>query len=362
MRRELGPSSTMPTVQRSSWRDTVLQPHPAPLHEHVSVPVAAPGATTPLPPRRRSAGLVMAHLLDLVGLLLLAAVAAELRFGELYLIRPQLQGLGGLCLDTAYRTPRRNPTIELPNYAIYLLVILAPVVLLSLLEVVLAFTVRKDRTKSAWTPAFFKRLAKLTLVFLLGLCLTSAAADLLRLLVSRPRPFFLSDDAYGFGYARYCNAGTFEDRDIGKSERYARLSFPSHRCTMLAFSGVLVAVHAERVLRRVRAGGMYALRTAVVFVCAVPALLVASQVYDSRYNHWSDIVVGLLLGALTGTYVVRVLSRDLAKEMQKASAPAPTAGSRAVSSSSLPEAVNRANSLYAGKDTRAYRRPDDAYF
>lgn len=39
-------------------------------------------------------------------------------------------------------------------------------------------------------------------MFLLGLCLVSVLADSLRLLVSRPRPYFLSADSHG--YSRYC--------------------------------------------------------------------------------------------------------------------------------------------------------------
>lgn len=155
---------------------------------------------------------------------------------------------------------------------------------------------------------------------------------------------------------------------------------------MLAFCGVLVAAHADRVLRRVVAGGMYAARTVVALVCAAPALLLASQAYDSRSNHWEDIAVGLLLGAVMATYVVsaspgvrwghasvrrrppprvsltalfqaKVLSRDLAREMQEAPVPARIQAARPA-----PEAVNRAHSYYTWKDAQAHRTPDEAYF
>lgn len=340
-----------------------------PMASSASMPRATPpvAVTPPLQPRPRSPrrGLIVTHCLELVGLVVLAAVAGVLRFGELYLIRPQLQGVGGLCDNPAYRSPMRTPAVKLPDYAVYVLAILAPLVLLALLEVVLALAVRKDSSKSIWTAAFFRRLAKVTLLLLLGLCLASAVADLLRLLASRPRPYFLADDTYGFGYARYCTSGAHEDAGLGHDERDARLSFPSHRCTVLAFCGVLVAVHADRVLRRALPGGLYALRALVSLVCALPALLVASQAYDARANHWEDIVVGLLLGAALATYVVQVLGGDLAKGMLDGPAP------RAAPALALadPEhtvshaaAVNRAHSYYAWRDAQAKRTPEGAFY
>ena len=86
---------------------------------------------------------------------------------------------------------------------------------------------------------------------------------------------------------------------------------------MLAFSGAVVALYSEVVLRRVDGilgassgtlasalGGVVVLRGLLAGAAALPALFVASQLLDARTNHWEDVVVGLLLGTLFAAYVV----------------------------------------------------------
>lgn len=303
----------------TSWRDVLAS-------DLVTASLATPPPPPPRPPPSSSCTwvLIVAHCLDAAALLLLAGIAALLRFGDIYLVWPPLTGVGGLCYDEAYRLPRRIPTIEVPDEAVYVLVIAAPIALVVLLELVLVFSLRKHlmRSHESGSTFFLKRCAKMLLVFLLGLSLTSLAADIVRVLVSRPRPYFLTtgDDGYGFG--QYCS-GKAENADeyLSREERDARLSFPSHRCSVLAFSGGLVLLHADLVLRRVRAGGIYVLRAFVLLVASLPALLLASQALDSRSNHWQDVVVGLLLGAVLAAYAVLVLGRDLADQLEAVSAP-----------------------------------------
>lgn len=317
------PSAASSVASHGHWRDAILEPSEAgsATTRMASATLGRHGGGGARPTVKTWV-LILTHCIDFIVLVFLGVAAALFRFGDVYLIRPQLQGVGGLCQDDAYKQPHREPAIYVPPYAVDVLTIVGPIVLVGVLEVTVAVALhRQVRRTGASTGAFFsKRFAKSVLVFLIGLCVTSLLTDLLRVLVSRPRPYFLADNTYGYGFLRYCTPGVIEDSSMGWEERDARLSFPSYRCSVLAYAGAVVALRAERSLRLLRVGGVYVLRALALVLAVQPALLLASQTLDSRSNHWQDIVVGLLLGAVLGAYTELALGRDLGAQLESVAA------------------------------------------
>ncbi|KAE8752408.1 hypothetical protein FOCC_FOCC000879, partial [Frankliniella occidentalis] len=308
------PSAATSVASHGHWRDAILEPSEAgsATTRMASATLGRHGGGGGARPTVKTWVLILTHCIDFIVLVFLGVAAALFRFGDVYLIRPQLQGVGGLCQDDAYKQPHREPAIYVPPYAVDVLTIVGPIVLVGVLEATVAVALhRQVRRTGASTGAFFsKRFAKSVLVFLIGLCVTSLLTDLLRVLVSRPRPYFLADNTYGYGFLRYCTPG----------ERDARLSFPSYRCSVLAYAGAVVALRAERSLRLLRVGGVYVLRALALVLAVQPALLLASQALDSRSNHWQDIVVGLLLGAVLGAYTELALGCDLGAQLESVAA------------------------------------------
>ncbi|KAK3921040.1 Phospholipid phosphatase-related protein type 2 [Frankliniella fusca] len=359
-------ASSAVSLSGSHWRDAVLDP------------TVARGGTAPPGSGRapswsrqgqarsptKTCVLILAHCVDFIVLVFLGVTAALFRFGDIYLIRPELQGPGGLCKDPSYALPRRDPAIDVPPYAVDTLAVAAPIVLVGLLELTVAVALHRQvlRTGASGKGFFSRRFAKSILVFLIGLCITSVLTDLLRLLISRPRPYFLANDEFNFGFKRYCGEGAKEDH---------------YRCSVLAYSGAVVAIRAERALRRLRLGGVYVLRALSLVLAVQPALLLASQALDSRSNHWQDVVVGLLLGAALGAYAELVLARELEVQLEAVSAVPLTVAGTAIPIHSLPRprtepppltaahlasVMEEANGLGLQHRHKTVQKPDDVFY
>ncbi|KAJ7740744.1 PAP2-domain-containing protein [Mycena maculata] len=193
---------------------------------------------------------------------------------------------------------------RIPDYALYLIAILSPVILQALINF---FTIR-----SWWD------LHNGLLGLILGLSMTGSITQFTKLTVGRPRPDLLDrcqpipgsvDPVFGLSNATICTT------PIGSALMLDGFrSFPSGHSS-LSFAGLgFLAFYLAGKLHLFDHRG-YAAKAWVSLVPFAGAALVAiSRTMDNRH-HWQDVLVGSILGTVVSYFTYRQYYPSLASEV-----------------------------------------------
>jgi len=191
---------------------------------------------------------------------------------------------------------------RIPNFALYMIAVVSPLVIMTLVNVV---TVR-----SWWD------FHNATLGAILGLSLTGAVTQVVKLTVGRPRPDILdrcqppaglSDPPYQLSNSTICTQTNVAIMQDGFR------SFPSGHSS-LSFAGLgFLAFYLVGKLQLFDNKG-YAGKTWISLVPFLAAALVAiSRTMDYRH-HWQDVLVGAILGAVLAYFSYRQYYPSLASK------------------------------------------------
>lgn len=136
--------------------------------------------------------------------------------------------------------------------------------------------------------------------FTIGVLIVSITVDLIKVQVAWPRPYSF------YKFPDLCNSSTQLDGTESQAVRYALTAFPSHLTAVTGFCSTLCAVYTHHSNTLDSAPLTKPIIKMMLFL-----LTGTSAIYkiNVRYNHWFDVVLGLLIGALFGYLTHSVLWR-----------------------------------------------------
>ncbi|XP_007524901.2 phospholipid phosphatase 2 [Erinaceus europaeus] len=232
----------------------------------------------------------------------LCLLVASLPFGVLTLVNTPYKR-GFFCSDDSIRYPYRPDTVT--HGLLAGVSVTATVLLVSTGEAYLVYTSRlySHSSFNNYLAALYKVLG----TFLFGAAVSQSLTDLAKYTVGRLRPNFLAvcDPDWGrFNCSGYLLAdGLCQGSAANVTE--ARLSFYSGHSSFSMYCMVFLALYVHA-----RLCGQWArlLRpTAQFFLVAFAVYVGYTRVSDHKH-HWSDVLAGLLQGALVAGLTVRYLS------------------------------------------------------
>ncbi|KAG9330071.1 hypothetical protein JZ751_027376, partial [Albula glossodonta] len=171
-------------------------------------------------------------------------------------------------------------------------------------------------------------LYKVVGTFLFGAVVSQSLTDLAKFTIGRPRPNFLAVCA-----PKVCNGYMLEINCTGNHRNVteSRLSFYSGHSSFGMYCMLFLALYVQA-----RMQGKWArlLRPTIQFFLVAFALYVGYTRVSDYKHHWSDVLVGLLQGALIAVLTVRYVS-DFFKERRPYHACATTAETEALGNETL---------------------------
>ncbi|CAK1554842.1 unnamed protein product [Leptosia nina] len=169
-------------------------------------------------------------------------------------------------LISDYKKPRRDSII--PPWVMISIIILVPVIILSLPYLLLRNSVETAQAFLAWT---------------LAILINALITEVLKVLISRPRPDFF--------YRCYPNGVIGICAGRGKDIVDGRKSFPSgHSSFSFCSLGFISLWLYGRFLRR---------RAHILLLCAMPVCLACFIGYSrccDNHHHWEDVAAGAVIG------------------------------------------------------------------
>ncbi|KAJ8271090.1 hypothetical protein GJAV_G00122620 [Gymnothorax javanicus] len=171
-------------------------------------------------------------------------------------------------------------------------------------------------------------LYKVVGTFLFGAVVSQSLTDLAKFTIGRPRPNFLAVCA-----PEFCEGYMLEINCTGKPNNVteSRLSFYSGHSSFGMYCMLFLAlyVHARMVGKWARL-----VRPTIQFLLVLFAVYVGYTRVSDYKHHWSDVLVGLLQGALIAILIVRYVSDFFKKRPPRCSCP-PSAESEALEGQTL---------------------------
>ncbi|XP_055338580.1 phospholipid phosphatase-related protein type 1-like [Paramacrobiotus metropolitanus] len=253
--------------------------------------------------------------LEAIALGCVGALAYYLRFTEVFPLQESIVS----CTDHGINHPFLNATAlltDVPVEVFYSVALLSPLVTIFIGELgYWLFSSKPKKVVRAHCIGFKlhlmpRRFFRYAGLFLLGLFTTSIFTDLVKLLIGRPRPYYL----------RVCHAtcinpdGTTHinnnEHCILEDMRFAQISFPSFHASVAAYSALFLSVYLHSILT---ARGARLLRPILLFSIIAGAAFVGISRYLMNKNHWQDIVTGYILGAITALYLGIFASNSFAE-------------------------------------------------
>ncbi|KAK7014982.1 lipid transport protein [Favolaschia claudopus] len=193
---------------------------------------------------------------------------------------------------------------RVPDYALYLIAIVAPVVLQAAINVL---TIR-----SWWD------LHNSLLGLILGLSITGSVTNIVKITVGRPRPDMLDrcqpisgsvDPIYGLSNSSICTLASNSSKLIDGFR-----SFPSGHSS-LSFAGLgFLAFYLAGKLHLFDERGYAAKAWASLLPFVGAALVAISRTMDNRH-HWQDVLVGSILGTVVSFFCYRQYYPSLMSEV-----------------------------------------------
>ncbi|KAM3600611.1 uncharacterized protein V6R79_025892 [Siganus canaliculatus] len=237
-------------------------------------------------------------LLDLACLILAGLPFAILNVQQ----RPFLRGF--FCNDDSIRLPYKEDTIS------YQLLggVTIPVVILAMIfgESILVY-LKRIKSKSSF-GAYVARVYKAVGTFLFGAAMSQSLTDIAKYSIGRLRPHFLDVCKPDWSLIN-CSAGDYIEEftctgDMTKVTE-GRLSFYSGHSSFSMYCMLFLALYLQA---RLQAEWARLLRPTIqFFLIAASVYTGLSRVSDYKH-HWSDVLTGLLQGALMAILVVFFVS------------------------------------------------------
>ncbi|XP_036442372.1 phospholipid phosphatase 2b [Colossoma macropomum] len=227
----------------------------------------------------------------------LCVVVASLPFVIMNIIyQPYQRGIH--CDDESIMYPLKLDTIT--HGLMAAVAISCTVVILSSGEAYLVYS-KKLQSNSGFNQ-YVAALYKAVGTFLFGAAVSQSLTDLAKFTIGRPRPNFLTVCAPKIckGYMSHINC-TGNPADVTES----RLSFYSGHSSFGMYCMLFLALYVQA---RLRAKWARLLRPTIQFFLVAFAVYVGYTRVSDYKHHWSDVLVGLLQGALVAILVVRYVS------------------------------------------------------
>lgn len=210
--------------------------------------------------------------------------------------RPYERGI--FCQDESIGYPVRPDTIT--NVTLAAVTITCTILIISSGEAYLVYSkkIHSNSSFNQYVSAIYKVLG----AFLFGGAVSQSLTDLAKYTIGRPRPNFLAVCApkvcKGFVNLNNCtgNAGDVTE---------ARLSFYSGHSSFGMYCMLFLAFYVQA---RLNAKWARLLRPTIQFFLVAFAVYVGYTRVSDYKHHWSDVMVGLLQGALIAILTVRFVS------------------------------------------------------
>ncbi|GAV08296.1 hypothetical protein RvY_18011 [Ramazzottius varieornatus] len=242
---------------------------------------------------------------ELIALGSLGALAYYLRFTDVF----PLQSAPVNCTESGISFALPNATsllTDVPLEVVYSVALLLPLVVILIGELGYWLFSSKPKKVVRAHCIYFKlhlmprRFFRFAGIFVLGLLTTSIFTDFAKLLIARPRPYFLQVCDMQCINADGSTTTNDNDNCIDEDPRHARTSFPSFHSSIALFSAVYASIYIHSLLT---ARGARLLRPILVFIALTFAVFEAASRYLTRRNHWQDVLVGGILGTLIALYL-----------------------------------------------------------
>ncbi|XP_035271222.1 phospholipid phosphatase 2-like [Anguilla anguilla] len=240
----------------------------------------------------------------------LCVVVAALPFVIMTLVfRPYQRGV--YCDDESIRYPLRPDTIT--HGLLAAVTISCTVIIISSGEAYLVYS-KKIYSNSDFNQ-YVAALYKVVGTFLFGAAVSQSLTDLAKFTIGRPRPNFIAVCAPKVcqGYMPQINC-TGPPRAVTES----RLSFYSGHSSFGMYCMLFLALYVQA---RLVAKWARLLRPTIQFFLVAFALYVGYTRVSDYKHHWSDVLVGLLQGALIAVLNVRYVSDFFKKRSPRCSNP-----------------------------------------
>ncbi|KAG5851306.1 hypothetical protein ANANG_G00091720 [Anguilla anguilla] len=240
----------------------------------------------------------------------LCVVVAALPFVIMTLVfRPYQRGV--YCDDESIRYPLRPDTIT--HGLLAAVTISCTVIIISSGEAYLVYS-KKIYSNSDFNQ-YVAALYKVVGTFLFGAAVSQSLTDLAKFTIGRPRPNFMAVCAPKVcqGYMPQINC-TGPPRAVTES----RLSFYSGHSSFGMYCMLFLALYVQA---RLVAKWARLLRPTIQFFLVAFALYVGYTRVSDYKHHWSDVLVGLLQGALIAVLNVRYVSDFFKKRSPRCSNP-----------------------------------------
>ncbi|XP_026107340.1 phospholipid phosphatase 2 [Carassius auratus] len=210
---------------------------------------------------------------------------------------------GVYCDDESIRYPYRSDTISHKMMAA--VTISCSIIIITSGEAYLVYTKRlySNSNFNQYAAALYKVLG----TFLFGACVSQSLTDMAKYTIGRLRPNFMAVCAPEVckGYVLVINC-TGNLRNVTES----RLSFYSGHSSFGMYCMLFLALYVQA---RMASKWARLLRPTIQFFLVAFAIYVGYTRVSDYKHHWSDVVVGLLQGALVAVLTVRYIS-DFFKE------------------------------------------------
>ncbi|KAM7355802.1 putative phosphatidate phosphatase [Cochliomyia hominivorax] len=231
---------------------------------------------------------------------------------------------GFFCDDESLKYPYQEDTVS--GSMLMALTLYVPLLLIAIGEAVL-FLVRRFTT--AEDQGYMKALLKLhhnMVTFLSGFALHACFVHLAKLTIGRLRPHFfevckpslLKDGStcdnpsnHGTYIVDYtCQASTDATQDMLTN---IHISFPSGHASYIFYGMIFLILYIQRFAKTLREQGIDVglVRLVVQMLCALLAWFVAVSRVSDYKHHWSDVLVGILLGTSVAIVVSLYVRQQL---------------------------------------------------
>ncbi|XP_036326508.1 putative phosphatidate phosphatase [Rhagoletis pomonella] len=260
-------------------------------------------------------------LLDLIVMVVLTIPTIICEF----VIQPTRRGF--FCSDETIRYPFQSNTITAVILAVFIIVLPAFVV------IVVEFTrfyrrgrVTETRLLFGWkVPIWIVECLKYTVHFAFGATLTLAATELGKYTIGRLRPHFIAVCQPQLADGSSCDAPQNIHRYIenyicvgsgyaASEVREARLSFPSGHSSLCFFAMTYLCIYLQHKLTwNASKFARNSLQFSLLMLASFTAL---TRIMDN-WHHWSDVLVGCLLGLAIAVITAIYLTKDFSTPLER---------------------------------------------
>ncbi|XP_023679153.2 phospholipid phosphatase 1 isoform X1 [Paramormyrops kingsleyae] len=247
-------------------------------------------------------------LLDLACLILAGLPLAAFNLGK---IKPYQRGF--FCNDESINYPFHSSTIT--STVLYTVGFTLPICSMIIGEC-LSVYFKRIKSKSSFNNSYMACIYKAVGPFLFGAAMSHSLTDIAKYSIGRLRPHFL-DVCKPVWSQIDCNSGNYIENFTctGDMENVnqGRLSFYSGHSSFSMYCMLFLALYVQA---RLQTEWARLLRPTIQFFLIAAAVYVGLSRVSDYKHHWSDVLVGLLQGALMAILVVVFVSDFFKKSVE----------------------------------------------